>query len=136
MKTININGKDYTVEELTSILENAKQLNPMQELFSYHNTTEEKFLELNEHLSERQRGTILEEMMVEMYNKGEKPTNEQTKYAPWFELDENGVPTYYYWIFYYSYSSVVPSSLLFHRKEDMLEAVKKYDNIYKISRAL
>ena len=132
MKTIkiNINGKET---EITLTKEQLKQINnqnPLQKVFDYHKTTEEEFNKLNGHLPSYLQGQILEAMMVEMYNKGEKPdwsNSNQNKYYPYFNMSDF---SYGAWHCHYAYSNV-PASVCFLRNEDLLEAVELYIDIYK-----
>ena len=135
MKTIkiNINGKET---EITLTKEQLKQINnqnPLKKVFDYHKTTEEEFNKLNGHLPSHLKGQILEAMIVEMYNKGEKPNwsnSNQSKYYPYFNM---GSFSYHTWS-YYSTHSHVPASSIFLRKEDLLEAVELYIDLYKQAR--
>ena len=135
MKTIkiNVNGKET---EITLTKEQLKQINnqnPLQKVFDYHKTTEEEFNKLNGHLPKHLQGQILEAMMVEMYNKGEKPdwsNSNQSKYYPYFDMINF---SYGDWDYNYS-SSYVPASVCFLRNEDLLEAVELYIDLYKQSR--
>ena len=134
MKTIiQINGKDV---EITLTKEQLKQINnqnPLQKVFDYHKTTEEEFNKLNGHLPSYLQGQILEAMMVEMYNKGEKPdwsNSNQNKYYPYFNMSDFSYPGWSY----PCTSSYVPASVCFLRNEDLLEAVELYIDLYKQSR--
>lgn len=125
--TININGQDYTVEELTTILENAKnqKQSPLQELLNYHNLTEEDFNKLS--------GFEKECKVVAFYNKGWKPDwkdSNERKYIPYFYMDNFRMNC----VVYYCSHSYVSSRLCFKREEDAKEAVEKYFEIFKQSR--
>lgn len=136
MKTIkiNINGKET---EITLTKEQLKQINsqnPLQKVFDYHKTTEERFNKLNGHLPKHLQGQILEAMMVEMYNKGEKPdwsNSNQSKYYTYFNMNDF---SYGDWGYACTASSHVPASSIFLRKKDLLEAVELYIDLYKQSR--
>lgn len=134
MKTININGKDYTVEELTSILENAKSVNPMEEVYTFNSTTEKAFEELYKNIPPNIKATAQEEMIVNFYNKSVNPdwnNHNQPKYFPWFYL---GDKFRFDIVDDYFHVASTSSRLCFLRKEDCLEAVKKFEHIYKQSR--
>lgn len=134
MKTININGKDYTVEELTSILENAKSVNPIEEVYTFNGTTEKAFEELYKNIPPNIKATAQEEMIVNFYNKNIKPdwnNPNQPKYFPWFYL---GSEFGFYFVGYFCLGASASSRLCFLREEDCLEAVKKFEHIYKQSR--
>lgn len=127
MKTININGQNYTVEELTTILENAKnkKQTPLQELLNYHNLTEEEFNKLS--------GFEKECKVVAFYNKGWKPdwkNWDERKYLPWFSMGDFRM----YSVEYLGLSSSCPSRLYFKNEKDVYEAVEKYFEIFKESR--
>ena len=133
MKTININGSEFTIEELNFIIENSKKKSPMDEVFTYHNTTEREFEELYKNVSLRSKYFEKEALIVSYYNKGIKVdfTNaNQKKYYPYFCLDvfrlDDSDCIYV--------SSAVPASLCFLRKEDLEEAVNKFLPEYKQSR--
>lgn len=133
MKTININGQDYTVEQLTEILETAKQQNPMLAVYRFHNTTEEEFNKLYENIPDHVKAFEQECMITNYYNKGEKPNWEdsnQRKYFAWFYLDDF---RFDFSDSYYTFS-VCSSRLCFLREEDLKEAVVKFLDIYKRSR--
>lgn len=129
MKTnsININGQDYTVEELTTILENAKKQKqtPLQELLNYHNLTEEDFNNLS--------GVEKECKVVAFYNKGWKPdwrNSSEEKCVPCFNMDDFGLR----YVVYCHSNSECSSRLIFKNKEDVEKAVEKYFEIFKQSR--
>lgn len=134
MKTININGKDYTVEELTSILENAKSVNAMKEVYLFNGTTEEAFEELYKNIPPHIKATAKEEMIVNFYNKNVNPdwnNLNQPKYFPWFCLGDGFC---FYRVNYCFSFANASSRLCFLRKEDCLEAVEKFKHIYENSR--
>lgn len=134
MKTININGKDYTVEELTSILENAKSVNPMKEVYLFNSTTEEAFEELYKNIPPHIKATAQEEMIVNFYNKNVNPdwnNLNQPKYLPWFYLGDRFC---FDDVYNYCRGAITSSRLCFLRKEDCLEAVEKFKHIYENSR--
>lgn len=133
MKTININGKDYTVEELTSILENAKVVNPMEEVYIFNGTTESDFEELYKNIPPNIKATAQEEMIVNFYNRGEKVdwnNPNQYKYYPWFYLGDKFC---FNFVGYY-HNAAASSRICFLREEDCKEAVNKFIHIYENSR--
>lgn len=133
MKRININGSDYTIEELTKILEDAKKISPMQKVYEYHNTTEEEFNELYKNLPKHIKANEKEFMIVAFYNKEWKPdfqnSNEKKWYA-WFYMDDFRLGD---WDYCCSVSSV-PARALFKNKADLIEAVEVYFEEFKESR--
>ena len=133
MKTININGSDYTVEELTKILEDAKKVSPMQKVYEYHNTTEEKFNELYKDIPKHLKAIEKEFMIVAFYNKEWKPnfkdSNERKHYV-WFYIDDFRLGH----CSCYDSSSTVPARALFKNEADLREAVEVYFEEFKESR--
>ena len=133
MKTININGQDYTVEQLTEILETAKQQNPMLAVYRFHNTTEEEFDKLYENIPDHVKAFEQECMITNYYNKGEKPdwdNFDQKKYYAWFYLDDFCFCGSYFYVT----SSAFSTRLCFLREDNLKEAVVKFLDIYKRSR--
>lgn len=133
MQTININGKDFTIKELTSALEKAKNSSPMLEVYKYHKTTEEEFNNLYKNIPEHIKNYAMECLIVEYYNKGWKPDwkdSNQRKYYPYFYMHNFSLSGASY---YGGYSSV-PARLCFKSEQDVLDAVKKFPNIFKNSR--
>lgn len=133
MRTININGKDYTVEELTKVLEDAKKVNSLDAIFKYHNTTQEEFDKLYEKIPAHVKAYEMECMLVAFYNKGwvANFNNDERKHYPYFYLGENfrlcGVS-------FRGSSSDVSSRLCWKKEEDFREAFKLYPEIFKQSR--
>lgn len=134
MKTININGKDYTVEELTSILENAKTISPMDKVFAYHNTTEEEFNKLYKKLPKATKYTEIEAMIVAYKNQGWTPdwnNSNEPKYFPYFTMGSSfGFYDCYFWFA----GSYVGSRFCFKSLELLKEAVEEFLPQYKLSR--
>ena len=137
MKTFKIEiPSGYEVDKNKSTFENIvfKQIkNPMDEVYKYHNTTEEEFNNIYTNLPKHIKAYAKEILIVEFYNKGWKPDwsdNNQKKFYPWFCIDNfrfDGVD--------YSYSSSFCSSrLCFKNREDCKEEVEKYLDIFKESR--
>lgn len=134
MKIININGKDFTIEELTAALEKAKNSSPMDEVYKYHNTTEEEFDRLYKDLPKHIKGYAKECLVVEYYNKEWKPdfnNLDEKKHYPWFYLDgkfrlgDVGC----------SYSAAnVPARLCFKSNQDAEDAVSKFLDVFRESR--
>jgi hypothetical protein len=109
--------------------------NNLEQVFKFNKTTEKEFNKKWDGFEDHEKFTALEKLIVNYYNKGEKPNwkdSSQYKYYPWFEMDGDNFRCYFldHW-FTYSTSS---SRLCFLRKEDMLEAVELYLEIYKKSR--
>ena len=134
MKTININGKDYTIEESSNILETAKKENPMDKIYSYHKTTEERFNMLYENVSEFAKNQEIEAMIVNYYNKGEKVdfnNHSQKRWYSWWYLGDNFRLSC---VDDYCSVSRVPARLCFLREEDIEEATEVYFEQFKNSR--
>ena len=131
--TINIEGKEFTIEQLKELIN--KNEDKLEKVFNFNKTTEEQFNKKWEGFEEHEKYGALERLIVNFYNKGEKPNwnnTKQYKYYPCFIMDK--VDFHYYFYYYYYAFSSVSSRLAFLRKEDMLEAVELYLDIYKKSR--
>jgi|SRR5690606_31373060 len=129
---INIKGQDYTVEELTTILENAKKTNPMDEVYAYHNTTEEEFNNLYKNIPNKIKAFAQESLIVDFYNKGWTPNwndNTEKKWYPYFNMKD-------FSLYFCSspFSSTSPASLVFKSEKLCIEAVEKYFDVFKVSR--
>ena len=134
MKTIiNIEGKEFTIEQLKELIN--KNEDKLEKVFNFDKTTEEQFNKKWEGFEEHEKYGALERLIVNFYNKGEKPNwknTNQYKYYPYFIMNKDDFRYNYYNS--YCTSSNVSSHLAFLRKEDMLEAVELYLDIYKKSR--
>ena len=134
MKTaINIEGKEFTTEQLKELIN--KNEDKLEKVFNFNKTTEEQFNKKWEGFEEHEKYGALERLIVNFYNKGEKPNwknTNQYKYYPYFIINKDDFRYSYYYDYYAN--SRVSSSLAFLRKEDMLEAVELYLDIYKKSR--
>ena len=133
MKTININGSEYTVEELTTILENAKKASPMQKVYEYHKTTEEEFDKLYLNIPKKVKAYQQEIMIVEYYNKNWKPNwnnNNEYKFYPYFYMDNFRLCD----VFGFCSYADVGAPQVFKNKKDCKEAVELFFEVYKESR--
>ena len=131
--TINIEGKEFTIEQLKELIN--KNEDKLEKVFNSNKTTEEQFNKKWEGFEEHEKYGALERLIVNFYNKGEKPNWKninQYKYYPHFIMDKDDFR--YYDFNCYSTSSVVSSHLAYLSKKDMLEAVELYLDIYKKSR--
>ena len=131
--TINIEGKEFTIEQLKELIN--KNEDKLEKVFNFNKTTEEQFNKKWEGFEEHEKYGALERLIVNFYNKGEKPNwknTNQYKYYPYFIMDKDDFCYFYYYGYYTD--SVVSYRLAFLRKEDMLEAVELYLDIYKKSR--
>ena len=131
--TINIEGKEFTIEQLKELIN--KNEDKLEAVFNFNKTTEEQFNKKWEGFEEHEKYGALERLIVNFYNKGEKPNWENTKqykYYPYFIMYKDDFRYYSY--HYDSTHSRVSSRLSYLRKEDMLEAVELYLDIYKKSR--
>jgi len=128
MKTININGENYTIEELTAILEKAKQLSPMDEVYAYHKTTEKEFEELYKNVSQFSKFQERERMIVDFYNKGVVPTLKDKKWVLYLNEDNTLGVAYSGW------TSYVSARLCFLRESDAKNAKERFLKEYKESR--
>lgn len=133
MKTININGSNYTVEELTAILENAKKVSPMQKVYEYHKTTEEEFDKLYLNIPKKVKAYQQEIMVVAYYNKDWTPNynnSNEYKYYPYFYMDEFRLD----YVTGGCAASTVGAPQVFKNKKDCEEAVELFFEVYKESR--
>ena len=131
--TINIEGKEFTIEQLKELIN--KNEDKLEKVFNFNKTTEEQFNKKWEGFEEHEKYGALERLIANFYNKGEKPDWENTKqykYYPYFIMNKVDFRCNSY-DGYSAYSSA-SSRLVFLRKEDMLEAVELYLNVYKKSR--
>lgn len=131
--TININGKDTEITLTQEQLAQIESSDPMQEVYKYHNTTATEFDKLYANLPNHVKAYQQECMIVAYYNKGWVPdfsNKQEIKYFTWFYLDGfrlNDVCSFYD-------SAFCSAHLCYKRKEDALEAVQKFENIYRQSR--
>jgi hypothetical protein len=130
MNTININGKDYTTEELTKILEDAKELSPIDKVYAFHKTTKEEFDKLYEKLPLRSKYLEVEVMIVAYKNNGWKHKYGDTAYYPYFHIS----PFSFYGVNYYQSYSTVPLTFCFKNEKVCEEAVEEFKEEYKLSR--
>lgn len=132
--TIEINGQKFTIEQLNSIIEQAKNANPMDKVYAYHGTTKEEFDKIYKLAPDHIKAMAQEELIVKFYNKGEEPdwdNSNQRKYYPWFYLGSN---FRLYSVVSYCSNSTCSARLSFIREEDCREATKEFFDIYKRSR--
>lgn len=133
MKTININGSNYTVEELTKILEDAKKVSPMQKVYEYHKTTEEEFEELYKHIPKNVKAYQQEIMIAAFYNKGWTPDwtkSDEYKYYPYFYMDSFRLDD----VSCCATDSGVGAPQVYKNEKDCKEAVEVYLDVFKESR--
>ena len=131
--TINIEGKEFTIEQLKELIN--KNEDKLEKVFNFNKTTEEQFNKKWEGFEEHEKYGALERLIVNFYNKGEKPNwknTNQYKYYPYFIMDKDD---FRYNTYFYCYNlSNGSSRLAYLSKKDMLEAVELYLDIYKKSR--
>ena len=134
MKTLKIevpNGYEIDTEKSTFKNIVFKEIsNPMDEVYKYHNTTEEEFNKLYENLPKHVKAFEKECMVVAFYNKGWTPdfdNQNQYKYFPWFYMDNFSLSH----VDYCGSLSNVPRRLLFKNEKDCREAVEKYFEVFK-----
>ena len=133
MKTININGSEYTLEQLSKILEEAKKKSPMDEVYEYHNTTEYQFEKEYSNIPLHLKYYQKEVMIVAFYNKGWKPNmkdKNERKYYNWFYND----PFRFYCVHNFCGNSDVPSALLLQKEEYGKEIAEKFKKEIEQSR--
>ena len=128
--------KGYEIDTEKSTFENIvfkKISNPMDEVYKYHNTTEEEFNKLYENLPKHVKTFEKECMVVAFYNKGWTPDFEnenEGKHYPWFRMDNFSLN----YVSDYRLMADAPSRLMFKSEEDCIDAVEKYFEIFKESR--
>jgi len=133
MNTINIEGRDFTIEQLKELIN--KNEDKLQRVFIFNKTTEEEFNKKWDGFEDHEKYGALEKLIVSFYNKGEKPdwkNEKQYKYFPYFVMDSDNFR-------FDDYddcctNAFTSSRLAYLRKEDMLEAVEVYLDVYKKSR--
>lgn len=130
MKTININNKNYTIEELTKILEDAKKSSPMDKVFAYHGTTEEEFNNLYAKIPLRSKYYEIEAMIVAYKNNGWEYKEGDRIHYPYFNLS----PFCFHYSGWFESDSHVPLALCFKNDELLKEAVEEFEEQYKLSR--
>lgn len=130
MNTININGKNYTTEELTKILEDAKKSSPMDKVYAFHKTTKEDFDRLYEKLPLRSKYLEVEAMIVAYKNNGWECKEKDGIYCPYFYLH----PFSFYGVFNYQSFAYVPLAFCFKSEKLCREAIEEFKEEYKLSR--
>lgn len=128
----------YEIDQTKSTFEKIvfkESKNNLDVIFKFNNTTNEEFNKKWENFEDHEKYGALEKMIVNYYNKGEKPdwkNSNQYKYYPYFIINEENFRYDYYFI--WAARSSASSRLAYLRKEDMLEAVELYLDVYKKSR--
>lgn len=130
---ININGVETEITLTEEQLKQVKSSNPLEEVFKYHNTTQEAFDSLYRSIPKHVKAYELECMVVAFYNKGWIPNFNDTSEYKW-----------YAWFYLHTFrlnfvlscgsSSNCSARLLFKNKKDLLEAVEKFENVFRESR--
>lgn len=131
--TINIEGKEFTIEQLKELIN--KNEDKLERVFKFNKTTEEEFNKKWEDFEDHEKYGALEKLIVNFYNKGEKPdwkNSNESKCYPCFYIDKDNF-RYYGCQYWYTFSDT-SSRLAYLRREDMLEAVELYLEVYKKSR--
>lgn len=128
MKTININGKDFTIDELNKLIEGTKD--PMDEVYAYHKTTREEFDKLYENIPPHVKAYEKECMVVAYYNKGWVPNWEDVNEKKWYGYYKlkGESPTFVAALYSYS-CAYVPTRLCLRSKEDLLDMSEKFINV-------
>lgn len=139
MKNVKITPPDgYIIDEQKSTFSEIvfkKVDNPMDEVFKFHNIKEEDFNEKWRGFEPYEIAQAKEVLIVSYYNKNQLPdwkNSSQYKYYPYFVMDSEGFRCHYYDA-HFTYSSV-PTRLCFLNKADMIEATKKFLEVFKESR--
>lgn len=127
MNTINIEGKEFTIEQLKTLIKNNEKASPMDEVYKFHNTTEEQFNEKHKNNPNYLKAHDKEVLIVAYYNKGEVSdwsNSNQYKYYGWFVMDKEGFRLSF--VHDVRVNSFAPSALCFKNKKDALEAYEKF----------
>lgn len=118
-------------------------LKSREDILKYHGLTIEKFEQSCVGLEPYEKGNRWEVLMVAAYNQKQLPdwTDDTYKYWPYFTMPNNpsGAGFSYFGYDYRWSGSIVGARLVFvgkEAKENMLDAVKKFLDIYKESRTL
>lgn len=130
---ININGVETEITLTEEQLKQVKSSNPLDEVFKYHNTTQEAFDSLYKNIPKHVKAYELECMVVASYNKGWIPNFNDTseyKWYAWLYLDTFRL----YTVNCYHSASGCSARVLFKNKKDLLEAVEKFENVFRESR--
>lgn len=135
MKTINIEGKDFTVEELTALIKNAKKSSLLDEVYAFNGTNAADFNNLYENLPPHVKGFAQECMIANWYNNGEIPEFDgvQKFWELCFDMTSKEISLGH--CFDYYSAADVSARLCFLRKEDALDAWKNFPEIYKLRKA-
>lgn len=128
MNTINIEGREFTIDELKNLIKN--QESPMNKVYTFHKTTKEEFDKLYEKLPLRSKYIEIEAMIVAYKNNGWVYKNGDKIYYPYFRLN----PFSFYYSGWHSVNASVPLALCFKSEKLLNEAVKEFEAEYKLSR--
>lgn len=128
MNTINIEGREFTIDELKNLI-NKKQ-SPMDKVYSYHKTTKDAFDKLYEKLPLRSKYLEVEAMIAAYKNDGWVRKDGDKVYYPYFNLNPFGFHCVI-WADAYAY---VPLAFCFKSEKLCREAVEEFEEEYKLSR--
>ncbi len=128
MSTINIEGREFTIEELKDLINN--QQSPMNKVYAFHKTTKEAFDKLYEKLPLRSKYLEVEAMIVAYKNDGWKYKDGDKIYYPYFQLNPFGFDGSV-WV---SDLAHAPLALCFKNEKLLREAVEEFKEEYKLSR--
>lgn len=106
-----------------------------EDIFLLNNTTWEKFKEQYKNIDKADRDNAVERLMVKAYNGDWTPNwnnSNEVKYYPYFKM--SGDSFGFYFCYHWYTLSDVSSRFCFKNKEDLLDAVERFKEVYKRSR--
>lgn len=126
--TINIEGKEFTIDELKDLINN--QQSPMNKVYAFHRTTKEEFDKSYEKLPLRSKYLEIEAMVVAYKNDGWIYKPGDKIYYPYFQL----APFGFHYVDNILSFTHVPLALCFKNKKLLEEAVEEFKEEYNLSR--
>jgi hypothetical protein len=128
MSTINIEGKEFTIDELKELIN--KTQSPINKVYAFHKTTKEEFDKLYEKLPLRSKYLEIEAMVVAYKNDGWKYEEGDIVYYPYFKLSPFSLSR----VVSYQLRSFIPLAFCFKNEKLCKEAVEEFKEEYKLSR--
>lgn len=126
--TINIEGREFTIDELKDLINN--QQTPMNKAYAFHKTTKKEFDKLYENLPLRSKYLEIEAMIVAYKNDGWEYKNGDNAYYPYFQLN----PFSFHCVDNNQSYSNMSLSFCFKNEKLCKEAVEEFKEEYKLSR--
>lgn len=125
--TINIEGKEFTMEKLKKLTKKKRKVSPMDEVYAFHGITKKQFNKRHKNTPNYLKAYDKEVLIVGFYNKGEEldwSDRSQYKYYGYFVMNSEDFRLH--GIGFLHGNSFAPSALCFKRKSDAEEAYKKF----------